>query len=84
MKKSLIAGNLLVMARGALAQNNNQEMRQMLIEAGVQDLRSALRQTLHENSADAKPGLDDRKNLVNCAYFDEQLARISPARFFSL
>lgn len=48
MRKSLMVGILPVLAQFALAQNNNQEMRQMLTEAGVQELRSALRQTLHE------------------------------------
>ncbi|WP_432414157.1 hypothetical protein [Pantoea allii] len=86
MKKLLMAGTLLVMTQGAHAQNDNQEMQQMLSEAGVQGLCSALRQTLPEtssalrqagpeNSNEVKLSTDDRKNLVSCAYFDEQQAR---------
>lgn len=75
MKKSLMAGILLVMTQGAHAQNDNQEMQQMLSEAGVQGLCSALRQTLPENSNEVKLDKDERKNLVSCAYFDEQQAR---------
>ncbi|MBT8500525.1 hypothetical protein DH20_14250 [Pantoea agglomerans] len=75
MNKTLMAGILLVLAQGAHAQNDNQEMQQMLTESGVQGLCSALRQTLPESSGDVKLGTDERKNLVSCAYFDEQQAR---------
>lgn len=86
MNKTLMAGILLVLAQGAHAQNDNQDMQQMLTESGVQGLCSALRQTLPEsssalrpsapeNSGDVKLGTDERKNLVSCAYFDEQQAR---------
>ncbi len=86
MKKSLMAGILLVMAQGAYAQNDNQEMQQMLTEAGVQGLCSALRESVPINNSALRPaapetdgevklGTDERKNLVSCAYFDEQQAR---------
>ena len=75
MKKTLMTGILLVMTQGAHAQNDNQEMQQMLTEAGVQGLCSALRQTLPESSDEDKIGTEERKNLVSCAYFDEQQAR---------
>lgn len=77
MKKSLMAGILPVMAQCAHAQNDNQEMMQMLPEAGEQGLCSALRRTLPENSTDMKLGPDDLENLVSCACFDEQQARRS-------